>query len=264
MFNLTPPISSLISTLQLEPHPEGGYFKQWYSSSLSLSQDLDDRWERNSIRSTSTAIWYVCPKGGKSSLHSIKSDELWFWHGGVPLMVVELQSTSSTSTSVEPIVKQTLLGPLGLPGCQSTHIVKGGTYFGAYCPTIAELLTYYEQYPSIDKSIIDQLHPNINNNNTSTTTNTLTEKDIYALVSCVVAPGKFFFRLIYKGIHVYICNTTVMLSSQIFNYTVYIFSTVLYIGFDYRDWEMKSSEELKVLYPGKEAEYIINKLAKDI
>lgn len=220
----TPSIATLVKTLDLIPHPEGGYFKQWYASELILSSDLDSsKWEKGSTRSTSTAIWYLCPGGGKSSLHAIKSDELWFWHGGSPLIVVELcgssGSTANTPTisssspiPIPPYVKQTLLGPLGLPGSQCTHMVKGGTYFGAYCPTETELLQYYAQTSLPEKS-----------SSSSTLFSSPPGSDVYALVSCVVAPG-----------------------------------------FDYRDWEMKTADELRTLYPGKDAEYFINKLAKDV
>lgn len=148
-------IEQLVKRYNLVAHPEGGYFSQWYASELALSKDLDSRWEAGSTRSAGTAIHYLCPAGQRSALHSILADELWFWHAGGPLVVVELQSPATPGA--DAVVKQTVLGPVGAAAggeraeqaATCTHVVRGGTLFGAYCPP----------------------------------------GSAYALVSCVVAPG---------------------------------------------------------------------------
>jgi uncharacterized protein len=155
-------MDALVASLSLVPHPEGGYFRQYYASDHTLSQDLDRSvWEAGSTRTAVTAIHYLCPGPSstpsssphpRSSLHRIKSDELWFHLSGSNLIVVELLPPAEEGG--DAVVRETLLGnPTGPPvdGVvpTPTHVVKGGVCFGAYCPTA----------------------------------------DSYALVSCVVAPG---------------------------------------------------------------------------
>ncbi len=133
-----PEVQRIVEEYGLEPHPEGGFFKQWYMSDIPLSHDLPSpQWPAGSTRSVCTAIWYLCVAGGKSALHKIVGDELWFFHAGGPLAVVELASAAPAGAgeaSGDAVVTTTLVGPVTSPGCRVTHTVKGGTYFGAYCP----------------------------------------------------------------------------------------------------------------------------------
>lgn len=72
----------LVETLKLEPHPEGGYYKETYRSEQTLTL------KEGSVRNVSTAIYYMLENENKSSFHRIKSDELWFFHQGEPLEIV--------------------------------------------------------------------------------------------------------------------------------------------------------------------------------
>ncbi len=89
----------LARSLGLEPHPEGGFYKETYRSAAS------------------TAILYLLGEGDKSNLHRIKSDELWHWHRGG---VLEL-----TQISPEGRAETVLIGP-ELP----QHAVPAGYWFG--------------------------------------------------------------------------------------------------------------------------------------
>ncbi|MFP7656427.1 cupin domain-containing protein [Chryseobacterium proteolyticum] len=72
----------LVETLKLEPHPEGGYYKETYRSEQTLTL------KEGSVRNVSTAIYYMLENENKSAFHRIKSDELWFFHQGEPLEIV--------------------------------------------------------------------------------------------------------------------------------------------------------------------------------
>lgn len=75
-------ISNYIETLQLEPHPEGGYFKETYRSELQyIQKDLPTK------RNISTGIYFLITKGNFSAFHRIKSDEMWHFYDGDPLLV---------------------------------------------------------------------------------------------------------------------------------------------------------------------------------
>ena len=81
-----------IRKLQMQPHPEGGYYKETYRS---IEQILNtDGQERN----ISTAIYFLLEEEQKSHLHKIKSDELWFHHQGETLEIISIQNGELIST----------------------------------------------------------------------------------------------------------------------------------------------------------------------
>jgi uncharacterized protein len=78
-----------IEKLKLQPHPEGGFFKETYRSGESISREgLPSRFP--SARHLSTAIYFLLRSGDISSFHRIKSDELWHYHAGVSLSIYVL------------------------------------------------------------------------------------------------------------------------------------------------------------------------------
>ena len=78
--------SHLIQQLQLQPHPEGGYYRETYRSVETLTTA-----QRNT-RNVSTAIYYLLEDQDKSVFHRIQSDELWFFHQGKPLEIVSIRN----------------------------------------------------------------------------------------------------------------------------------------------------------------------------
>ena len=75
-----------IKTLGLSPHPEGGYFHEVYRSTETIGANhLPGRF--NGARSFSTAIYYLLKTGERSRLHRIKSDEIWHFYRGLPLII---------------------------------------------------------------------------------------------------------------------------------------------------------------------------------
>ncbi|UOQ71049.1 cupin domain-containing protein [Hymenobacter cellulosilyticus] len=76
---------TIIDTLQLLPHPEGGYYKETYRAATSITT------ETGASRNVSTAIHYLLADADKSHFHRIQSDELWFFHQGQALEIVFIQ-----------------------------------------------------------------------------------------------------------------------------------------------------------------------------
>jgi uncharacterized protein len=76
--------NDLIRVLQLQPHPEGGYYKEMYRS-----REMMDT--AHGIRNVSTAIYYLLQDEERSAFHRIKSDELWFFHMGTPLEILTIK-----------------------------------------------------------------------------------------------------------------------------------------------------------------------------
>jgi predicted cupin superfamily sugar epimerase len=74
-----------IDKLDLTDHPEGGCYQEVYRSPETLSV-LPDRFE--GPRNVMTSIYFMLRAGEFSSLHRIKSDELWVHVDGEDLEVL--------------------------------------------------------------------------------------------------------------------------------------------------------------------------------
>lgn len=110
-----------IEHLQLQPHPEGGYYKETYRSSEQIaSKGLPARFNGN--RSASTAIYFLLTHEDRSLFHRIKSDEVWHFHYGDPLDIYVL--------SQRGVVKYTL-GSNPEHGEAMQIVVPANHWFGA-------------------------------------------------------------------------------------------------------------------------------------
>ncbi len=73
-----------IDTLNLERHPEGGYFSEVYRSDENIEKSaLAHRY--NGDRSMATSIYFLLKKDEFSSFHRILSDETWHFYTGTTL-----------------------------------------------------------------------------------------------------------------------------------------------------------------------------------
>jgi predicted cupin superfamily sugar epimerase len=106
----------IIRLLELEPHPEGGAFRETYRSRERAATARGER-------SVSTAIYFLIRKGTFSALHRSASDEVWHHHLGDPLRIVVIGEDGTRSDHV-----------LGLElgsGQRPQAIVPAGAWFGA-------------------------------------------------------------------------------------------------------------------------------------
>jgi predicted cupin superfamily sugar epimerase len=67
-------LEEVVRLLDLQPHPEGGYFKE-----LFRHQPADGG------RGVMTSIYYMPPVGQPSRWRAIDADEVWSFHAGAPL-----------------------------------------------------------------------------------------------------------------------------------------------------------------------------------
>ena len=109
----------LIKTLELSPHPEGGYYKEIYRSQDKLKSP-----QNGEIRSAVTDIYFLLVSGQISRFHKVLHDEVWHFYEGDPLELVEIQSDSLD-------VSRIILGNKnGIP--RYKHCIKGGNWQAAY------------------------------------------------------------------------------------------------------------------------------------
>jgi predicted cupin superfamily sugar epimerase len=98
--------AALIRTLDLQPHPEGGYYRETFRSALRQPGPRGER-------AASTAIWFLLQAGEVSRWHRVLADECWHWYEGGKLELLQCERPGS------PVTAQRL-GPVAadsLPQC---------------------------------------------------------------------------------------------------------------------------------------------------
>ncbi|WP_296583371.1 cupin domain-containing protein [Xanthobacter sp.] len=65
---------AVISLLELQPHPEGGFFRETFREEAA-----------DGGRGASTAIYFLLRAGERSHWHKVDASEIWHWHAGAPL-----------------------------------------------------------------------------------------------------------------------------------------------------------------------------------
>jgi predicted cupin superfamily sugar epimerase len=71
-----------ITHLQLQPHPEGGYYKEVFRSETEVMRPPSLLPKR-----ACTSIYYLLEGADFSGFHRIASDEIWYFHKGAPLHI---------------------------------------------------------------------------------------------------------------------------------------------------------------------------------
>ena len=74
-----------IEKLQLEAHPEGGYFRQTYKADRLVPKEALPGF--GGARAASTAIYFLLEGKNFSAFHRLRSDEVWHFYAGEPLVV---------------------------------------------------------------------------------------------------------------------------------------------------------------------------------
>ena len=94
-----PRAAELITKLKLEPHPEGGYYREIFRSA-GLVAPADGRGPRAAL----TTIYFLLPAGINSRWHRVASDEVWHLYEGGPLevLVIDPPCSALASHKLEP------------------------------------------------------------------------------------------------------------------------------------------------------------------
>lgn len=115
-------VNQIIQSLELQPHPEGGYYKEVYRSEGFISETClpDSFWGKRNI---STSIYYLLQKDDFSAFHRIKSDEIWHYYFGGSLLLHLLHPDGSYQCKV--------LGSDITNGSTFQLVIPAGTWFAA-------------------------------------------------------------------------------------------------------------------------------------
>lgn len=81
---MTPRCRELIQQLKLQPHPEGGYYREIYRSSHRVGADALPE-EFDQPRHLATAIHFQIPAGLHTKPHRLHAEELWLFIEGDPV-----------------------------------------------------------------------------------------------------------------------------------------------------------------------------------
>ncbi len=84
--------ADVIRLLALEPHPEGGYFRETF-------RDLH---VVESGRAVSTAIYFLLARGERSRWHRVDAAEVWHYYAGNPLRLDISTDTGTTTVRLGP------------------------------------------------------------------------------------------------------------------------------------------------------------------
>jgi predicted cupin superfamily sugar epimerase len=111
-----------IKQLHLQPHVEGGYFRETYRAEEGINKGyLPPRY--GSARPFSTAIYFLLMSGEVSRFHRLRSDEMWHYYDGSPLTLHVID--------LEGALNQLRLGPAPEHGEQFQAVVRAGWWLGA-------------------------------------------------------------------------------------------------------------------------------------
>lgn len=107
----------LIQEHRLQPHPEGGYYREIFRSPDEV-RPLDGRAPRSAL----TTIFFLLARGQCSRWHRVLSDEVWHFYEGDPLEVFWIDEAESLRTA-------TLSS--GVPGALPVCVVPAGCWQAA-------------------------------------------------------------------------------------------------------------------------------------
>jgi predicted cupin superfamily sugar epimerase len=112
-----------IEKLQLDPHPEGGYFRQTYRSEMVIAREALPS-EFSGARAVSTAIYFLLDGKNFSAFHRLRSDEIWHFYAGEPLIVHVIDAGGKYS--------RILLGSKPEAGQILQAVIRAGCWFASH------------------------------------------------------------------------------------------------------------------------------------
>lgn len=108
--------SAVIGLLHLQPHPEGGYFRETFRDTHTDAIG----------RPASTAIYFLLKAGEISRWHTVDATEIWNWYAGAPLRL-----------------------SVAAAGEHAVHLTLGANLAAGECPQAVVPPLYWQQSQSL-------------------------------------------------------------------------------------------------------------------
>jgi predicted cupin superfamily sugar epimerase len=117
-----PSAQSWIERLQMNSHIEGGWYKETYRSDLQFDQSQLPAGFQGK-RNACTHIYFLLEKEQFSAFHKIRSDEIWHFYSGDPLVVYEIGD--------DGLLTEHILGNDPTQECSLSCVIKAGNWFAS-------------------------------------------------------------------------------------------------------------------------------------
>lgn len=108
-----------ITHLNLQPHPEGGFYKEVFRSARDVT-----RTTAPNIKQACTSIYYLLEGDDYSAFHRIASDEIWYFHKGASLHIHAIDAQGNYK------LHELSDGPTG----NLSVVIPAGQWFAAELP----------------------------------------------------------------------------------------------------------------------------------
>lgn len=158
------PVAAIVRRFDLQPHPEGGYFREVYRSAVTVDHPGIPVHEARERRG-GTLIYFLLGRDDFSAFHRVRwTDEIWHLYAGGPIELHLLEPSGAHSTRVlasdltsgEP----TTVVPAGwwqaarlAPGCRwafgGCTVAPGFDFADFEMPPRADLLAQHPQHAEI-------------------------------------------------------------------------------------------------------------------
>lgn len=127
--------------LDLAPHPEGGWYREtWRAAPESVPAGYPGP------RAAATGIYFLLTAGEASAWHRVRSDEVWLWHSGGPLVMFD--GGGGDLPSADPVT--VTVGSDLAAGQLPQHVIPGGHWQAARPAADAEVLVSCVVAPGFD------------------------------------------------------------------------------------------------------------------
>ena len=113
---LDPGAKRVVALLGLEPHPEGGYYRETFRAPHAVESATGVR------RPASTAIYFLLPAGTFSAFHRVTADEVWHHYDGLPVELHVIEDGRH---------ERIMLGRNLSAGQRPQHVVRAGAWQAA-------------------------------------------------------------------------------------------------------------------------------------
>ena len=128
---MTHRIDELIRRYDLQPHPEGGFYREVHRSPVSIAREHLPPGPMGPYpgdRTALTAIHFLLPAGTPNAVHRVRSEELWVLLEGDPLVLMLRPQPEASPTRTHELSTEGLRHAVAPPGQWQNVAVADGPH----------------------------------------------------------------------------------------------------------------------------------------